>query len=177
MNLRSLHHALMGIYLAAFASAITWADSLPTTSHDGLELQHDTKLKAVYLKPGADLSEYNKVALLDCSVAFKKHWRRDYNEETVNLSDRISDKDMAGMRDQVAKEFNAVFTEVLTEGGHELVTEGGTGVLVVQPSIVDLDVTAPDKMSPGSEYKFAADAGEMTLYMQLYDGRTGDLIA
>ncbi|MCB1707892.1 MAG: DUF3313 family protein, partial [Halioglobus sp.] len=81
------------------------------------------------------------------------------------------------IRDELATEFNKVFTDVLTKGGHQMVTTGGTGVLIVQPAIVNLEITAPDTMSPGMQQSFSADAGQMTLYMQLYDGKTGDIIA
>jgi len=47
----------------------------------------------------------------------------------------------------------------------------------VQPAIVNLEITAPDVMSAGMQQNFSADAGQMTLYMQLYDGKTGDIIA
>lgn len=166
--------AAMAMLLAATAAA---KDSLPQVSHDGLHLVKDTKLRAVYMRPGADLEEYDKVALLDAYVSFRKNWQRDYNEQTLNLMDRVSDKDMKKIRDELAELFNEVFSEVLTKGGHQVVTEGGAGVLVVQPAIVNLDVTAPDTMSPGMERSFATSAGQMTLYMQLYDGKTGDIIA
>jgi hypothetical protein len=57
-----------------------------------------------------------------------------------------------------------------------MVTEGGSGVLIVQPAIVNLEITAPDTMAPGA-MTFSANAGQMTLYMQLHDGKTGDIIA
>ena len=158
------------------ATTLLAKDSLPEVSHDGLHLMKDTKLRAVYMKPGANLDEYDKVALLACYVAFQKDWQRNYNDETVSLMNRISDKDMKKIRDKLAEEFNKVFTEVLSKGGHQMVTEGGSGVLVVQPAIVNLEITAPDTMAPG-EATFSANAGQMTLYMQLHDGKTGDIIA
>ena len=164
---------ILSIFLATTLLA---KDSLPEVSHDGLHLMKDTKLRAVYMKPGANLDEYDKVALLACYVAFQKDWQRNYNNETMSLSNRISDKDMKKIRDKLAEEFNKIFTEVLTKGGHQMVTEGGSGVLVVQPAIVNLEITAPDTMAPGAA-TYSANAGQMTLYMQLHDGKTGDIIA
>lgn len=158
------------------ASTVLAKDSLPEVSHDGLHLMKDTKLRAVYMKPGANLDEYDKVALLACYVAFQKNWQRNYNDQTLDLMDRITDQDMKKIRDTLAAQFNKVFTEVLTKGGHQMVTEGGSGVLIVQPAIVNLEITAPDTMAPG-EATFSANAGQMTLYMQLHDGKTGDIIA
>ena len=176
MNLKFLRHSIvagMTLLLSTFAIA---ESSLPEVSHDGLHLVKDSKLRAVYMKPGANLDEYDKVALLACYVAFQKNWQRNYNDESIDLMNRVTDQDMKNIRDSLAKEFNKVFTKVLTEGGHQMVTEGGSGVLIVQPAIVNLEITAPDTMSPG-EATISANAGQMTLYMQLHDGKTGDIIA
>jgi hypothetical protein len=166
--------AVLAMVLATTALA---ADALPEVSHDGLHLLKDTKLRAVYMKPGANLDAYDKVALLACYVAFNKNWQRNQNDEAIGLSDMITDQDMTRIRTDLATEFNKVFTEVLTKDGHQMVTTGGTGVLIVQPAIVNLEVTAPDTMSAGMGQTFSANAGQMTLYMQLYDGKTGDIIA
>ena len=176
MNLKFLRHsiiAVMTLLLSTFAIA---ESSLPEVSHDGLHLVKDSKLRAVYMKPGANLDEYDKVALLACYVAFQKNWQRNYNDESIDLMNRVTDQDMKNIRDSLAKEFNKVFTKVLTEGGHQMVTKAGSGVLIVQPAIVNLEITAPDTMSPG-EATISANAGQMTLYMQLHDGKTGDIIA
>lgn len=177
MNLKALLMPAALVLSMLLAGAVVAEDALPEVSHDGLHLLKNTKLRAVYMKPGANLDEYDKVALLACYVAFNKNWQRNYNDESMDLSDMITDQDMKNIRDNLAKEFNKVFTDVLTKGGHQMVTSGGTGVLIVQPAIVNLEVTAPDTMSPGMEQNFSASAGQMTLYMQLYDGKTGDIIA
>jgi hypothetical protein len=168
---------LLFLVLVFAASIATAKDALPETSHDGLKLMHDTKLRAVYMKPGADLSQYDKVALLKAYVAFKKNWKRDYNEDTASLEGRINDHDMKQIRERVATEFNKEFTKVLTAGGHAIVTEAGTGVLIVRPAIINLDVIAPDKMTAGMSTTVAAGAGSMTLYMELFDGKTNSIIA
>ena len=174
-TLMTVTAALLSILLAAGAVA---KDSLPSKTHDGLVLMKNTKLRAVYLKPGASLDEYDKVFLVDCYVAFKKNWQREQNDQTMDLQNRVTDQDMKNIREHLAKEFNKVFTEVLsTKGGHEIVKTAGTGVLIVRPAIVNLEITAPDTLSSGFNMTFSSDAGQMTLYMELYDGKTGDIIA
>ena len=165
------------LVMAAFALAVQ-AEDLPKTTHDGLELVPDTKVRAVYMKPGADLSEYDKVAILDVYVAFKKNWQRDQNREALGTHGRVSDKDVQQIRDALAEEFRKIFVDELsTKGGHEVVSEGGEGVLILRPAIINLDITAPDLMEAGRSRSFVASAGQMTLYMELYDGATGDIIA
>ena len=66
--------------LSMLLSTSTLAEtSLPEVSHDGLHLLKHTKLRAVYMKPGANLDAYDKVALLEAYVAFKKNWQRNQN--------------------------------------------------------------------------------------------------
>jgi len=109
------------LLLSMFCSASLAADKLPERTHDGLELRHGTEMSAVYKRPGADLREYDKVALLECYVAFRKNYQRDKNREAISLGDRVSDDDLNRIRKRLAKEFNEVFTKVLSEeGGHPI---------------------------------------------------------
>jgi hypothetical protein len=166
------------VVLVMLAGPLVSADDLPAVTEDGLHLVPNTQVRAVYAKPGADLREYDKIALLEVYVAFRKNWQRDHNREAVGLEGRVSDKDMQEIRQHLAEEFEKVFIDELsTKGGHEMVKQGGDGVLILRPAIVNLDITAPDTMEAGMARTFAASAGQMTLYLELYDGKTGDIIA
>jgi hypothetical protein len=141
-----------------------------------MTLMPNSKMAAWYMKPGADLSEYDKIALLDTYVSFAKHWQQNYNQ-TASFQDQVSDRDMKKIRDNVAKEFASEMTKVLsTEDGRPMVSAGGTGVLILRPAIINLEISAPDLMTPGMSETFVASAGSMTLYMELFDGKTGDII-
>jgi hypothetical protein len=165
------------LLLAVFATTGMAKDDFPEVSHDGLHLVPHTKLRAVYMKPGADLGRYDRVALLDTYVAFAKHWQREHNEE-VPFDERVSDRDMKEIRERVAKEFARQFTDVLsTKGGHQIVTTAGDGVLILRPAIINLEITAPDLMTPDMSQTVVASAGSMTLYLELYDGKTQSIIA
>lgn len=54
----------------------------------------DSKVRVAYVKPGASLSHYTKIALLDCFVDFKKNWARDYNLDQFGLEGRVSNLDV-----------------------------------------------------------------------------------
>ena len=49
--------------------------------------------------------------------------------------------------------------------------------MIIRPAIINLDVNAPDTMQPGRTSTYTSSAGEMTLYIELYDSVTGDIIA
>jgi len=171
------HLTAAGIVVAMLISpTISYAKrkALPEVDNHGLHLVHDSKLKAVYLKPGAEFSGYKRVKILDSYVAFRKHWRRDHNE-TNPLS--VSSSDMDKIKKLVAEEFHKVFVKELEKGGYSVVDETGDDVLLLRPAIINLDVEAPDTMSAGMNRTFAASAGSMTLYLELYDSAASDLIA
>ena len=63
-----------------------------------------------------------------------------------------------------------------TEGGHQVVKDAGEGVLILRPAIINLEVTAPDLMTAGMSETVVASAGSMTLYLELYDGKTQAII-
>jgi hypothetical protein len=117
------------------------------------------------------------VKILDCFVQFKKKWEHDYNFSEVGLEGRVTDKDMDEIKKRLAADFNKAFTKVLTRAGHAVVDEAGDDVLLLRPAIVNLDVTAPDLMTAGMQRTYVASAGEMTLYLELYDSAANTLLA
>lgn len=171
--------AIVVVSLAvAFSSGLSAKEQLPEVSDDGLQLQKDTKLRAVYLKAGAAFDQYQKFAILDCYVEFAKNWQRDYNENAVGLERRISAGDMDRIKTELAAEFKKVFTEELqTKGGYQVVDAAAPDVLVLRPAILNLRVTAPDTMSAGMTTTVVASAGQMTLYLELWDSVTSTILA
>ncbi len=168
--------ALLGLF--ALVSIANAADDLPKTSPEGLVLLEDTKLAAVYWRSEASLDQYTKVVLFDAYVAFRKNWDRDYNSKLMPGSTRVRPDDMEKIKVGLAEEFKAVFTEELQEKrGYEIVETAAEDVLVVKPAIINLDITAPDINRSGMERSVVASAGQMTLFMELYDSTTGEIIA
>lgn len=170
-------NVLLVLLVAIVASSVNAAE-LPQTTHDGLELVENSDLRAVYVTPGASLDQYQRIAMLDCFVSFKKNWQRDYNRDVIGLQRRISDDDMERMKTKLASEFKRIFTQELeTKGGYEIVTHTGEDVLLLRPAIINLDVTAPDTRTAGFTRTYTASPGQMTLYLELYDSVTNSIIA
>lgn len=177
MKLRAtLIACLAGITMLAALPLSADKTELPEITEDGLHLLEDSKLAIVYVEPGASLAGYNGVKLLDAYVAFKKNWMRDQRKNSANpLS--VTTNDVEKIKDNLAKEFQAVFVEALQDAGYRVTDEAAEDVLLVRPAIINLDVTAPDTAKAGRSYSMTSSAGEMTLYLELYDSVTGDLIA
>jgi hypothetical protein len=161
----------------AITSTASAKDKLPEVSKDGLHLMKHTKVRVAYAKPGATLDQYTKVKILDCFVQFKKNYERDYNLNEVGLEGRVTDKDVATIKTRLAAEFKKEFTKVLTKHGHEVVDDAGPQVLLLRPAIINLDVTSPDTMRADFSTTVVASAGQMTLYMEMYDSVSSELLA
>ena len=141
----------------------------PQTTTDGLNLVKNTKSRVVYLADGAEFDQYTKVMIVECAVAFEKNWQRDYNRSVVGLDGRVTDEDVTRIKDGLSAEFKKEFTKVMTENGHEVVTEPASDVLILRPAILNLVVNAPDVRSMSMSRTYVADPGQMTLYLELYD--------
>ena len=53
----------------------------------------------------------------------------------------------------------------------------GEHVLILRPSIINLDINAPDVRTTGMSRSYTTSAGEMTLYLELVDATTGETLA
>lgn len=167
---------LAAIALMAPLSVFAEKQELMQTTHDGLTLVEDRKVAAAYIDEDADLGAYDKIMILDCYVAFKKDWEKGASKPGTRT--RVSSSDMERIKADVATLFRDVFTEKLSEDdGYEIVNEAGEDVLLIRPAIIDLDITAPDVASAGRSRTYSASAGKATVYIELYDSVTGDILA
>lgn len=171
-------HILLSILALVIASTPALAkkqEELPEYTVEGLKrVENPENMAVVYVEPDANLSQYKRVHITEPYVAFKKNWQRDQNRGVTN---KVTGKDMDRIKAKVAEIFIEVFTEVLNESGYELSDERAEDVLIVKPAVIDLVVNAPDTRSAGRSTTYTQSAGSMTLYVELYDAETGDLLA
>jgi hypothetical protein len=154
-------------------AAIARQDELPAVSHDGLELRKG-KAAVVYVRPGVDFSGYRRFAILECPVAFSKDWERERRSGAM----RVSPKDMEAIKADLSAEFLKIFSDELqNKGGYQIVTTGAEDVLILRPAIIDLEVSVPDTMSAGRNYTLSESSGGMTLYLEIFDSVTGQILA
>ncbi len=152
----------------------------PKVTSDGLNLVEGTKAAALWIKDGADFSEYHSVMILDVGVGFVKDWRKDYNRNEISMSRRVSKSDAEKIKHRVADEFKAIFKQQLNLAGY-IVSDydfnlADDDVLVLRPAIMDLDVTAPDVDTASRGRTYTASAGAMTLYMEFYDSVSSSIL-
>jgi len=174
--------SLLAFACASLALASTPAlaakDPPPQVSPDGLHLKKSTKNRLVYVKPGAKFSQYGRVAILDPLVEFEKDWQKDYNRSRSGLEGRVSDGDVEKMKIRLAAEFKKIFiAELQGEGGYQVVDVAGPDVLVLRPALLNVEVNAPDVMTSGIEHTVVRSAGQMTLFLELWDSASNTLLA
>lgn len=159
--------------LLATAGSVHAQEEGPELTFDGLERIEDAGVGMAYIDPNADFSVFQRVAILDPYVAFRSNWLRDMNR---GRGRSVSNRDMERIRDDMAALFRDVFTERLEAAGFQIVNAVDYDVLTLRPAIIDLDVTAPDTQRGGRSRTYVASAGAATLYLQLVDSVSGDVI-
>lgn len=169
----SLGLLVMGVAVAALLPAMA-ADE-PPKEWDGLVRVSSKQLDHLYKLPEADFSGYKRVRLDPIEVEFDKNWKPNQNERSP--SRRLTDEDIEKIKKALAEEFRKVFTEELTKNGYAVVEESGEDVLRVSAAIINLYITAPEKMSAGRSRTYTTSAGHMTLVVELRDSVTGKLMA
>ncbi|MEJ2604832.1 MAG: DUF3313 family protein [Gammaproteobacteria bacterium] len=176
LNLKAIGFLLAAVVLSGCATSST-----PDVSYDGLTLVPDARFgDAVYRLPGADLSGYEALGLVDCEVAFRKNWLRDQNRASIDLTRRVTQQDVDRIRDALAEECDTAFRSALLEAPAYTLTESfdaGEAVLILRPSIVNLDVSAPDVATSARTRTYTTSTGEMTLVLEAIDGTTGQILA
>jgi hypothetical protein len=150
------------------------SDDIPQVTADGLHLVPDTHLRLVYADPDADLGVYGKLLLIDPQVAFRKDWRRDINQNNPRV---VTTQDMQNIRTRLSAMFKEILVSKLKANDHVLVDEQGEDVLIIRPAILDLNVNSPDTPRSRNQRSVVQSAGDMTLYLELRDSLTGDILA
>jgi hypothetical protein len=173
MNCRFFYPVL--IWLATLTcNAFAEQDTPPEVTVDGLHLVHGTQMALVYAKPDVDLSQYDRIYLVKPWVSFRKNW---LNSQNSIPNQTVTAADMERIKSDLADLFTEVFRQELqNDGGYVLVDGAADDVLVVRPAIYDLDVFAPDTPGTAGTRSAIASVGTMSLYMELIDSVTGDVL-
>jgi hypothetical protein len=169
--------AMLALAATAIGGASVALAASPPSNWDGLTLVKSSKLRYVYLLPGADFRPYSKVMLDPTEIAFKKNWAREYNNTKRSLGSRITDEDVENAIQEGGKAASEIFSQAFTNGGFPVVTAPGNDVIRVRTAVVNLSVTAPDKMTAGRSTTYAGEAGTATLVVEARDSVSGALLA
>jgi hypothetical protein len=164
--------ALLSLMVFGMSEAHAQQTTTPQSDDEGLAPVNIKGLDHVYVRPGANLSQYKKIMLDPVEVSFSKSWTPDRAGGPITAAERQT------IKDGLAKIFRQELTKVLQQdGGYPVVTTPGEDVLRIRAEIRDLYINAPDFPRSGSSRIYALSAGEMRLVAELRDAPTGALIA
>jgi len=166
---------VLAAMMAGPAGAASQAEFDQAMSYDGLQRVPVKGVALAYRRPEATLAGYKRVSIDPVEVRFAKDWNptRAGSRLPLNASDRED------IRSGLAKLVRDQFEKALAaEGRYPVVTEPGPDVLKLRINIANLYVNAPEAAaSAGPSYNFSMSAGEMTLFLELFDSESGQILA
>lgn len=168
---------LLGFLVSCVTPGIAATPEAPDTTPQGLVRVDKKGHELVYLRPGADFSEYDQFVLIEPHVSFRKDWKSDKN--VGRYTNRITDDDVAKMIAKGKGLLVEEFAAELTKGGYKVSPATGPKVLAVKASIYDLDIYAPDPDGTASlgGRTMSDGSGEATIAIELFDSVSGQLLA
>lgn len=157
----------------------TAESTAPEYSPEGMKLVKSTKATRIYKAKDADFSQYDKILVIEGDVAFKKGWQEERNKKINRKSAaKITDDYIIKTKEQVKGLLTKTFTQEFSkDSNYQVIDKPETNALILRPSIIDLDVNAPDLDNAQRTNSYTRSAGEATLYLEIYDGVTGQILA
>ena len=169
MDLRALLISCLALGLAACASPSPTAG---LATQEGLVAVHSRNLDELYLRPNADLPGYRKVMIDPVQVGVRTQMHA-YNRIQAPA---VYPEDAARFAKETAASLEGIVAEAFKARGYEVAAAPEPGVLRVSLSVAELDVYAPDRLSPWRTRNFTRDAGQAKLYLEARDAVTGALL-
>ena len=141
----------------------------PEVTEDGLVRVPSNRKVGVYRAPDVPFARYRRIVIGDIPVQFQKDWER--NNPQFKPSDRER------MLGELVQMFRKVLVgELVEDGGYQLTDAKDPDVLRIEPSIIDLDITAPDAGSMPGTRTYIGSTGSMQLQVELRDAASGVLV-
>ncbi len=166
--------SLFTALLAMHAAAAFGTELDKAMAYDGLQKISIKGVDVAFARPDATLVGYSRIMLEPIDVAFHKDWKPTRVGSNIKLSARERENIATGVAKVVFEEF---VKQLQSDGNYQVVTEAGPDVLRVKAKIVNLYVNAPDTGSAGRSRSYTVSPGEMTIFAELYDSETGELLA
>jgi len=164
---------LLALFAAvAFAGPVV-AQDLPAATADGLARRNVPGLDVAFIRPGADLSEYDRIRFGPVSVSFRRNFERD---AAPGPNKRISETDLQGIRERLGTLLQEEVSRQLAAAGYDITTAVGHDVLQLDLSVNDLTMAFPPQRQ-GPDEVMAFSTGEMLLEAEMSDSVSGEMLA
>jgi hypothetical protein len=131
---------------------------VPSRSHGG-----------VYRLPDASFVQYSRVILEPPSIGFIKNWRENHPEVTQAVFERIRSEAVQLFKEEFSREFVKL-------GSYTFAEDPAPDVLLIIPSIEDLNIVAPDAGEEPGRATYTRSPLSMTITGDLRDASTNRLV-
>jgi hypothetical protein len=136
---------------------------------DGLVRVPARSVGGVYRAPEASFTQYRRVILEPPSIGFIKDWTKNHPEVDATDMARIRAESVQMFRDEFAREF-------VKRGPYKFADDPAPDVLLVIPTIEDLDIVAPNAGVDSGARTYSARQVAMKVSGDLRDSSTGKVI-
>lgn len=163
-------HALRWVAAVSCALTLLGCRSLPDaeeTTADGLERVPSRGVAGVFRAPGATFTQYKKIMLEPLVVSFEKDWDRRYKDVRPGEVKRIREEAQALFREEFTE-------ELIKRGNYQFADAPGPDVLMISPSVNDLDIVP--EMSDADVKTLSPAPPAMKIVSELRDAATGTLV-
>jgi hypothetical protein len=136
MMTRRVLFAAFGAFTVAAVHAVPAAPE--ETTPDGLVRVPSRRSGGVFREPAWPFAQYQRLIVEPVTVTFVKDWEKNHEKE-------VSDKEIRRIRDEASKIFREEFArELIERGKYKFANEATADVLIVVPTITELDIPAPE---------------------------------
>ncbi len=164
----------IALILLSLNNCLAQAEINPEVAPEGMVRLKDTKVDYAYIKPDADLRAYKKFILAAAPVSFHQDWKK--NQRRYHNTN-VSDRDIKRTEKSTAKVFHESFAKELErKNGYPIVSNAAPDVLLLRPTVYDLDLVALDTLNSRSEV-YSQSTGSASLMLELSDSVTGEVLA
>jgi hypothetical protein len=180
LKLKFTGYLILALLLSGFSIAFAAdKDTLNKgdTTTDGLTITKSTRVTQTEIKKGIVWSEYTKYKITPVEVSFRKNWQKDHNQRQVSLSQQVTEKDMAGIRESIGKIAYEELDKALQKKGNLTKTDtDDSKTLLFKFKVINLDIYAPEVLSSQLTIHYIRQAGKATLFLEVYDAVSGEIL-
>src|SRR6185436_11350573 len=164
----SMHRRL--VFGLALLAMLARAEDPPEVTEDGLVRVPSNRKVGVYRAPDVPFARYRRISIGSIPVVFRKNWEKD--------NPRLKEADLERLRGQLVRIFREeLIAELVKRGGYVLTDAADADVLRLDPSIIDLDITAPDAGNVPGVRTLVRTTGSMKLNLEVRDAASSVTVA
>ena len=145
-------------------------EDIPEVTEDGLVRVPSSRRVGVYRRPEVPFVRYKRISIGNIPVVFRKEWDRK--------NPQLKEADRENLRAEMERMLRQeLIAELVDRGGYHLTDSTDPDVLRIDPSIIDLDISAPDAGTVPGTRTFVRTTGSMQINVELRDAASGVAVA